>query len=204
VTPEPPRDADADPDAASQSDATSRDRDAAGRPRNARPRDGLGRPLPRSADAGTDRVPDDLEIGPAQAAALAGSMLAQGRPFHAHEVFEAVWKTGPPAERALWQGLAQVAVGITHIRRGNASGAVSLLRRGADRIRGYARDAGSDAASAREGGRPGPGASDERVHGIDPGFVAARAEDIASAVEADGLPAIPEADLRFPLSPPTS
>jgi uncharacterized protein len=161
----------------------SRDRDATGRPRNARPRDGLGRPLPRTAGTGTDRVPDDLEIGPAEAAALAGSLLAEGRPFHAHEVFEAVWKTGPPGEREVWKGLAQVAVGITHIRRGNPRGAVTLLRRGADRIRGYA-------------------GSDQRMYGIDLGFVVTQAEDIAARVESRGLPAIPEAELRFPLSSP--
>jgi hypothetical protein len=36
-----------------------RDRDAAGRARNARPRDAAGRPLPRGA-TGEARVPDDL------------------------------------------------------------------------------------------------------------------------------------------------
>ena len=186
-----------------------RDRDAAGRPRNARPRDGLGRPLPRSAAEGTERVPDDLVIGPAEAAALGESLLAEGRPFHAHEVFEAAWKTGPPAERELWQGLAQVAVGITHVRRGNRRGAVTLLRRGADRIRGYAAGAGSGeasgpAATAGADGRAGPLADGPRLYGIDLGFVIARAEDIAATVEGDGLSAVPEADLVFPLSPPAS
>lgn len=161
-----------------------RDRDAAGRARNARPRDGLGRPLPRSAATGTDRVPDDLEISSAEAAALGASLLEQGRPFHAHEVFEAVWKTGPPAERELWQGLAQVAVGITHARRGNPRGAVSLLRRGADRVRDYA-------ASAAGG---------QRQYGIDLAFVTDSAGEIAAVIERDGLPAVPETSLRFPLS----
>lgn len=161
----------------------NRDRDAAGRPRNARPRDGLGRPLPRSAGAGTERVPDDLEIGPAETAALAGTMLAEGRPFHAHEVFEAAWKTGPPDERDLWQGLAQLAVGITHARRGNSRGAVTLLRRGAHRVSGYA-------ATARDG----------RPYGIDLTFVTASAENLAAIIERDGLSAVPEATLRFPLS----
>jgi len=192
-----------------------RDRDAAGRPRNARPRDGLGRPLPRSAAGGTERVPDDLKIGPAQAAALGGSLLAEGRPFHAHEVFEAAWKTGPPAERELWQGLAQVAVGITHVRRGNPRGAVTLLRRGAGRIRGYAAAAGpgepsgaSAAADAEGRARPlaeaGRLADGPRLYGIDLGFVIARAEDIAATVEGEGLSAVPEADLLFPLSSPAS
>jgi hypothetical protein len=115
----------------------SRDRDPAGRPRNARPRDGLGRPLPRGA-AGAERVPDDLSLPPAEALALAQRLLDTGRPFHAHEVLEASWKQAPDAERELWRGLAQVAVGLTHAQRGNARGAVALLRRGAERVGGYA------------------------------------------------------------------
>ncbi len=115
----------------------SRDRDPAGRPRNARPRDGLGRPLPRGA-AGAERVPDDLSLPPAEALALAQRLLDTGRPFHAHEVLEASWKQAPEAERELWRGLAQVAVGLTHAQRGNARGAAALLRRGAERVGGYA------------------------------------------------------------------
>jgi hypothetical protein len=115
----------------------ARDRDAAGRARNARPRDGLGRPLPRGA-VGEERVPDDLVLAPEESLAVAQRMLDEGRPFHAHEVLEASWKAAPAGERDFWQGLAQLAVGLTHARRGNAVGAVTLLRRGADHIRGYA------------------------------------------------------------------
>lgn len=115
----------------------SRDRDASGRPRNARPRDGLGRPLPHSAADGVERVPDEASFSVSEGVSLADRMLRDDQPFHAHEVLEALWKTRPAAERALWQGLAQIAVGITHARRGNASGAVTLLRRGADRVAGY-------------------------------------------------------------------
>jgi hypothetical protein len=43
----------------------ARDRDPAGRPRNARPRDAFGRPLPRG-ETGEERIPDDL-CGPAGA-----------------------------------------------------------------------------------------------------------------------------------------
>jgi hypothetical protein len=114
-----------------------RDRDQAGRARNARPRDALGRPLPRGA-AGADRVPDDLSLPPEEALALAQHLLDTGRPFHAHEVLEASWKQAPEPERELWRGLAQVAVGLTHMQRGNARGAVALLRRGAERVGGYA------------------------------------------------------------------
>lgn len=164
----------------------TRDRDAAGRPQNARPRDGLGRPLPRAAETNVERIPDDLETGGAEAAGLGASLLAEGRPFHAHEVFEAAWKTGPAAERELWQGLAQVAVGITHARRGNPRGAVSLLLRGAARLRDYPREA------------PGTG----RPYGIDLAFIVGNAETIAATIERDGLGSVPEASLAFPLAPP--
>jgi hypothetical protein len=113
-----------------------RDRDDAGRARNARPRDAYGRPLPRDA-AGEERVPDDYAAAPAEALSEAQRLLDADRPFHAHEVLEAAWKSAPEPERELWQGLAQLAVGFTHVRRGNAQGAQSLLRRAADRIAPY-------------------------------------------------------------------
>lgn len=113
-----------------------RDRDEAGRPRNARPRDEYGRPLPRGTE-GVPRIPDDYAPGPEEALEEARSLLASGRPFHAHEVLEARWKTGPAEERELWQGLAQICVGLTHIQRGNLSGAAALLTRGSARLGAY-------------------------------------------------------------------
>ena len=112
-----------------------RDRDESGRPRNARARDELGRPLPDGVE-GVPRIPDDLQIPPAETLAYAQDLLNQGRAFHAHEVFEAAWKNGPADERTLWQGLAQLAVGITHVQRGNHTGAATLLRRGAELLAG--------------------------------------------------------------------
>jgi uncharacterized protein len=117
-----------------------RDRDALGRARNARPRDGLGRPLPRGSSAGSDRVPDELHMSVDDTVALAQSYLDSGRPFHAHEVLEALWKTRPASERGLWQGLAQIAVGVTHAMRGNTVGGATLLRRGAGRVANYVGD----------------------------------------------------------------
>lgn len=117
----------------------SRDRDAAGRARNSRPRDATGRPLPRGA-VGVPQLPDDLVLTGPAAVAEADRLLAAGRPFSAHEVLEAAWKHGPAGERQLWQGLAQIAVGLTHLQRGNAGGAAALLLRGTDRIRPYAAD----------------------------------------------------------------
>jgi hypothetical protein len=114
-----------------------RDRDPAGRARNSRPRDGLGRPLPRDA-VGVERVPEDFLLPPDEAIDEAQRLIDAGRPFHAHEVLEASWKAAPEAERDLWQGLAQLAVGLTHRERGNATGAATLLRRGAGRIAPYA------------------------------------------------------------------
>jgi hypothetical protein len=79
-----------------------------------------------------------LAYNPAAALALAQDLLDAGRPFHAHEVLEDTWKGAPPQERDLWQGLAQLAVGLTHALRGNRRGAVALLARGSERIAGYA------------------------------------------------------------------
>lgn len=107
----------------------ARDRDESGRPRNTRPRDALGRPLPPGSE-GVPRIPDDLELPPAQSLTYAQDLLNRGLAFNAHEVLEAAWKNGPDDERPLWQGLAQLAVGITHVQRGNLHGATTLLRRG--------------------------------------------------------------------------
>ena len=73
------------------------------------------------------RIPDDLDLAPAETLAYAQELLDRDLAFTAHEVLEAAWKNGPAEERMLWQGLAQLAVGITHVQRGNVKGAVSLL-----------------------------------------------------------------------------
>ena len=113
------------------------DRDPVGRARNARPRDALGRPLPYGA-AGEERAPEGVVRTPERSLAEAQELLDAGRPFHAHEVLEDAWKSAPEAERQLWRGLAQLAVGLTHAARGNARGAATLLDRGAGNIAGYA------------------------------------------------------------------
>src|SRR6476620_5327060 len=110
-----------------------RDRDESGRPRSTRPRDALGRPL-RQGSGGVARIPDDLALAPAETLAYAQDLLDRGLAFNAHEVLEAAWKNGPDDERMLWQGLAQLAVGITHIQRGNVRGAITLLRRASARL----------------------------------------------------------------------
>jgi uncharacterized protein len=113
-----------------------RDRDDAGRPRQQRPRDALGRPLPYG-DAGVEPVPEEA-LPPAETIETARALVREGRPFAAHEVLEARWKAGPDDERDLWQGLAQLCVGLTHAARGNAVGADRLLERGASRLDAYA------------------------------------------------------------------
>ncbi|MFE9116530.1 DUF309 domain-containing protein [Streptomyces sp. NPDC007172] len=122
-------------------DGSARDRDDEGRARNARPRDGLGRPLPYGAD-GVARQPEGVTRTPEQTLTEAQRLLDAGMPFHAHEVFEDAWKSGPPREEPLWRGLAQLAVGLTHAARGNAKGGAALLERGTDSLARYAAGAG--------------------------------------------------------------
>lgn len=122
---------------------TTRDRDEAGRPHNARPRDGLGRPLPRGAEGGVEPVAD-RRLTPPEALVAGQDYFDREMPFHAHEVFEDQWKVAEPRFRELWQGLAQLAVALTHQRRGNLPGAGSLARRGAERIAPYAAEAPYD------------------------------------------------------------
>jgi uncharacterized protein len=163
--------------AAGPDSAGGRDRDAGGRARSARPRDSLGRPLPKSA-AGQLPIADDPDLPPVQALAAAQNLLDTGRPFHAHEVLEAAWKAAPAVERDLWQGLAQIAVGLTHALRGNARGAVALLRRGADRLDGYQ--------------APGP-------HDIDVDGVQQTCRALADRIEATGLGGLDASVLRIRL-----
>ena len=143
----------------------SRDRDSAGRARNARPRDALGRPLPRGA-AGVERVDEDVVLTPDEAVQRAQQLIDDGYPFHAHEVLEGVWKSAEGEQRDLWQGLAQLAVALTHIQRGNAKGAAALLRRSADRIAPHA-----DAPPHRL-----------KIHSL-----VSRARTLATHIELDGL-----------------
>ncbi|CAL9314345.1 DUF309 domain-containing protein [Streptomyces sp. SudanB25_2051] len=159
-------------------DRARRDRDAEGRARNARPRDGLGRPLPYGAP-GVERQPEGVVRSPDESLREAQRLLDAGMPFHAHEVLEDAWKscgdTGRAEERELWRGLAQLAVGLTHAARGNAPGGARLLLRGADRIAPYG---------------AGPGAPGTGPYGIDVAGLAAWAHRLAErlAGTADGAP----------------
>ncbi|GGQ19669.1 DUF309 domain-containing protein [Streptomyces roseolilacinus] len=148
-------------------DRARRDRDTEGRARSARPRDGLGRPLPYGAP-GVERQPEGVERSPGESLREAQRLLDAGLPFHAHEVLEDAWKACGEPERELWRGLAQLAVGLTHAARGNAVGGARLLLRGADRIGPY----------GGEDGSPGP-------YGIDVGGLAAWARELAGRLRGD-------------------
>ena len=152
----------------------ARDRDPSGRARNARPRDASGRPLVRGAD-GVDRVPEDLVLPPADALAEAQRLLDADLPFQAHEVLEGTWKASSGPERPLWQGLAQLAVGLTHVQRRNATGAAALLERSAERIGAFATDP---------------------PHGVDAAGLSARASALAERIRSAGLPELTDTDLR--------
>lgn len=147
----------------------ARDRDVEGRARSARPRDGLGRPLPYGAP-GVERQPEGVVRSPGETVREAQRLLDAGMPFHAHEVFEDAWKSGPEAAAPLWRGLAQLAVGLTHAARGNAVGGARLLRRGA---------AGIEGIEGIEG-------LDERPYGIDAPGLVRWARELAGRVEAGG------------------
>ncbi|MGP4048951.1 DUF309 domain-containing protein [Streptomyces sp. 2A115] len=151
----------------SSTSGDGRDRDTEGRARNARPRDGLGRPLPYGTD-GVERQPEGVVRTPEETVVEAQALLEAGKPFHAHEVFEDAWKSGPTEERALWRGLAQLAVGLTHAARGNLTGGARLLRRGAGAVEEWG------AASGRS-----------RPYGLELPELASWARKLAEVVEQD-------------------
>ena len=112
-----------------------RDRDREGRPKSARPRDAMGRPLAR--DATPEISEEELPPDPDALLAIGVEHFNAGSYFLAHEAWETAWHPAPESERDFWQGITQVAVGFTHHQRGNTTGAVSLLRRGASRLSAY-------------------------------------------------------------------
>lgn len=114
------------------SNSIDRERDPSGRPKNARPRDTLGRPMPR--ETGESFIEPALPTD--QMALLAGGIehFNAQRFFQAHEFWEAAWHAARDDEREFWQGITQIAVGFTHYQRGNANGSTTLLRRGSARL----------------------------------------------------------------------
>ena len=80
----------------------------------------------------------------------------------------------------MWKGLAQIAVGLTHARRGNAPGATALLRRGALAVADY------------NGILPAE---------LDASAVVSSARSIADRIELTGLASVSDEDLRLALTP---
>ena len=93
-------------------------------------------------------------------------------------MWETAWHPSPGPERDFWQGITQIAVGFTHHGRGNANGAITLLRRGAARIEPYG----------------------ESFLGVPCEAFAARAREAADLIEQDG----PTAAVTPPVLPDTA
>jgi predicted metal-dependent hydrolase len=130
---------------------------------------------------------ENLRLAPHEALLLAQELIDSGRPFHAHEVLEAAWKAAPAAERGLWKGLAQLAVGLTHARRANAVGAVALLRRGAEAVGAF--------------GSASDGIIGQTASLVDATGICAAAQALAGRIERDGLDSVPSHEVTLTLMP---
>lgn len=144
-----------------------------------RPRDRLGRPLPRgAADEMPDRQDPDEAVGSVEEAFARGvALFDERRFFEAHEYLEWIWKAEDvdPADRDFWKGVTQVAVGCVHTQRGNATGALTLLERAVAYLAPY----------------PSP------HRGVDTAALRAAAGQVASAVRSQG----PSPAVDFPRFP---
>lgn len=104
-----------------------------------RPRDELGRPQPWEAE---NRLHlEDFDALPLEENHRLGTAhFDAGRYFPAHEAWETAWKQARGTNDAeFFKGLSQLGAGYVHLLRGNAHGAVTLLRRAISRIERYAR-----------------------------------------------------------------
>lgn len=102
-----------------------------------RPRDELGRPLPWG-EASRIQLPDFDAMSLDDNDRAARDFLAARNYFGAHEAWETAWKQAKgTGEEELFKGLSQMGAGYVHLLRGNAHGAVTLLRRGASRVGAY-------------------------------------------------------------------
>lgn len=102
-----------------------------------RPRDHLGRPQPWEAE-NTLRLEDYDSLPMEENHRLGREHLNAGRYFPAHEAWETAWKQARDTEDAeFFKGLSQLGAGYVHLLRGNAHGAIRLLRRGAGRVVRY-------------------------------------------------------------------
>jgi DUF309 family protein family protein len=102
-----------------------------------RPRDRLGRPL--AWDAEHELVLDDYDARSMEDNDRLGREAVQeGRWFAAHEAWETAWKQARgTGDEEFFKGLSQMGAGYVHLFRGNAHGAITLLRRAAGRVGAY-------------------------------------------------------------------
>ena len=141
-----------------------------------RPRDELGRPLPWG-DETRLRLPNFDAMSIEENDRAARRFLRERNFFGAHEAWETAWKQAKgTGEEELFKGLSQMGAGYVHLLRGNAHGAMTLLRRGASRVGTYP----------------------SGVHGIETEALAARLEADAEAVERGSLVPGPEATFEPP------
>lgn len=141
-----------------------------------RPRDELGRPLDWDAENRL-HLPDFDALGAEENHELGRRFAREGNVFGAHEAWETAWKQARgTGDEEFFKGLSQMGAGYVHLRRGNAHGAVTLLRRGARRVRAY----------------PDP------HRGIDTAALAARLEADATAVEDGSMLLGPDATVEPP------
>lgn len=76
--------------------------------------------------------------GVGRALTQAAVLFNEGLYFEVHELLEAFWMTEEDLFRKRFlQGLIQVAVAFHHLLNGNYDGALSLLREGSERLKGY-------------------------------------------------------------------
>src|SRR6266513_5772576 len=107
------------------------------RQKPSRPRDPLGRPLPWDAQTQL-QLPDFDARTIDENPELGRPFVREGNWFGAHEAWETAWKQARgTGEEELFKGLSQMGAGYVHLLRGNAHGAMTLLRRGARRVKGY-------------------------------------------------------------------
>ena len=132
-----------------------------------RPRDALGRPLDWGVEPQIDLPPFD-QLSIQENHRLAWAAFEAEDYFVAHEAWETAWKQSRAAgtdDVELFKGLAQIGAGYTHLARGNAKGAATLLRRGATRL--------------------AQNESQASAWGFDAGGLVARCQADASAIEKD-------------------
>ncbi len=107
----------------------------AAEPRARKPRAAKAGEAPREQPAGRKPPLDEAQIDDLFRRGVA---LFNGvRYWHAHEVWETLWRAAPEEERDFYQGLIQVAAGLLHLQRRNLRGARNKLSEGLARLSKY-------------------------------------------------------------------